>query len=97
MINDSKKLIEEPSPKVGFKLFTEVLGGLQIIASPLIPAAIVGFVIYISKPGPLRLGVAVGITLAGLLAGIICAIHISKKKGTINFISQNLSSPDLDK
>ena len=57
---------------------------------------ITGFFIYISNPTTTRLIIGIGITLIGLVAGIIFATKIWKKKGTINFISRVSASPELD-
>ena len=87
---------EDSKQKKLFELFTEIVGWLQIIASPLLLSAIIGFVIYISSPNTLRLIIAIGITLIGLIIGIIWATYIWKKRGTITFVSRIDASPELD-
>jgi hypothetical protein len=79
-----------------FDYFTEVIGWIQIVFFPLLLAGITGFFIYISNPTTTRLIIGIGITLIGLVAGIIFATKIWKKKGTINFISRVSASPELD-
>jgi hypothetical protein len=66
------------------------------VAFPLLLAAIIGFVIYISKPGTIRLIIAIAIVAIGLILGIIWATKIWKGKGTIHFISRVNASPELD-
>lgn len=79
-----------------FDYFTEVIGWVQIVASPLLLTGIVGFLIYIANPTTTRLIVAIGITSTGLGTGIVFATKIWKKRGTINFVSRISASPELD-
>jgi len=79
-----------------FELTMEILGWLQIVASPLLFASIIGFIIYISKPSTIRLIIAIVIATLGLIIGIFWATKIWKKKGTIHFMSRIMATPDLD-
>ncbi|MEP7255362.1 MAG: hypothetical protein ABI666_06275 [Ferruginibacter sp.] len=79
-----------------FDYVTEVIGWLQIVFFPLSLAGILGFFIYISNPSATRLILGIGITIIGLILGIILATKIWKKRGTINFISRVSASPELD-
>jgi hypothetical protein len=79
-----------------FDYFTEVIGWIQIVASPLILTGIPGFLIYISNPTITRLIIGIAITSIGLVAGIIFATKIWRKRGTINFISRVSATPELD-
>ncbi|WP_462249567.1 hypothetical protein [Ferruginibacter sp.] len=63
-----------------FDYFTEVIGWIQIVASPLLLTGIPGFLIYISNPTITRLIIGIAITLIGLVAGIIFATKIWKKE-----------------
>jgi hypothetical protein len=66
-----------------FDYATEVVGWLQIVASPLLGGLIIAAFIYFSNPTILRLVIAFGITLIGLIVGIIFATKTWKKQGTI--------------
>ena len=80
-----------------FDRLFEIVGWIQIVASPLLLAAIIGFLVYISKPNTIRLIIGIVIVIVGLMVGIIWATKIWKgKKGTIHFISRVNASPELD-
>lgn len=79
-----------------FDYVTEVIGWLQIVSFPLSFAGILGFFIYISNPSTNRLILGLGVTIIGLVLGIVLATRIWKKRGTINFISRASASPELD-
>lgn len=79
-----------------FDLFTEIIGWIQIVVSPLLISAVIGAFVYFSHPTTLRLVFGIAIVAVGLIAGIIWATRIWKKKGTINFISRISATPELD-
>lgn len=79
-----------------FELFTEVMGWLQIVASPLLIGLAIGAVIYFSDPTSIRLVIGVVITTIGLVIGIIWANKQWKGKGTIWFMSRIMATPELD-
>lgn len=79
-----------------FDYFTEVIGWIEIVVSPFLLTGIIGFLIYVANPNTTRLIIAIGITFAGLTAGIVFATKIWKKRGTINFVSRISASPELD-
>ena len=79
-----------------FEFFTESLGWLQIVFSPLLLSAFLGFIIYASNPSMFRLILSIVITLIGLIIGIIWATHIWKTRGTVDFVSRISASPELD-
>jgi hypothetical protein len=54
-----------------FLLFTEIIGWLQIFASPFLIGIIIAFVIYFSMPGNSGLVFGVPIAVAGTLIGAI--------------------------
>ncbi len=80
-----------------FEIFTEVIGWIQIVASPLLLSGFIGFLFYVNNPTTSRLIFAISITAAGLIFGIIWATKVWKKRGTINFVSRISASPELDK
>ncbi|RZJ64411.1 MAG: hypothetical protein EOO50_15760 [Flavobacterium sp.] len=79
-----------------FEKFTEVIGWLQIVASPLLIGFIIGAIIYFSNANIFTLIIAVIIILFSLLVGIYFATKIARKKGTISFLSQISATPDID-
>jgi hypothetical protein len=79
-----------------FEYITEIIGWLQIVASPLLTGLGIGAFIYFSDPTLLRLIIAIIISTIGLVIGIIWANKIWKTKGTVWFISQVSATPDLD-
>lgn len=74
----------------------EVIGWLQIVASPLLIGLVIGVFIYFPNPTETRLIIAISISIFGLLIGIVWANKIWKTKGTMWFISQVSATPDLD-
>ncbi len=79
-----------------FEYITEIIGWLQIVASPLLIGLGIGGFIYFSDPTLLRLIIAIIISTIGLVIGIIWANKIWKTKGTVWFMSQVSATPDLD-
>jgi len=79
-----------------FEYFAEIIGWLQIVASPLLAASIIGAIIYFSNPNTTRLIVAIAIVTIGLIIGIIWATRVWRKKGTIHFMSRIMATPELD-
>jgi flagellar biosynthesis protein FliQ len=79
-----------------FELMTEIFDWLQIVISPLLIGLAIGFVIYLSKPDKLGLIIAISVAAVGLIIGIIWAIRVWKKEGTMNFISKIMATPEFD-
>lgn len=79
-----------------FDYATEVVGWLQIVASPLLAGLGLGAIIYFPNPTTLRLVIAIGVVLISLIGGIVFATGIWKKQGTIHFVSRVMASPELD-
>jgi hypothetical protein len=79
-----------------FEYVMEVIGWLQIVASPLLISLGIGAAIYFSNPTITRLIIAIIIIVLGLVVGIVWANRIWKTKGTMWFISQVSATPDLD-
>lgn len=77
------------------ELFTEVLGWLQIVASPLLAGLVSGFLIYLAMPGTLGMILAIAVAFTGLIVGVIWATRIWNKKGTINFMARMIATPEL--
>lgn len=84
-------------PKLSlFDVAVEVLGWLRIVASPLIIGSIAGFVVYLAVKGIAGILLGSLIALAGLIAGIVWANKVWKKKGTMHFMSRNIAMPELE-
>lgn len=79
-----------------FEYTMEVIGWLQIVASPLLIGLGLGAAVYFTNPTLTRLIIALIISVFGLIVGIIWANKIWKTKGTMWFISQVSATPDLD-
>ena len=74
----------------------EILGWLQIVASPLIAGIVIGGVVYLAKRDNAGLIMGISIAVIGLTVGIIWATRVWKKEGTINFMSKIIGTPELD-
>lgn len=79
-----------------FDYATEVVGWLQIVASPLLGGLVIAAMIYFPDPTTLRLVLAIVVLLLALIVGIIFATRIWKKQGTIHFVSRVMATPELD-
>jgi len=95
----SSKVKKSEKEKNGMSFFdyaAEVAGWLQIVASPLLAGVIIAAFIYFPDPTILRLVIAIGVALLGLIVGTIFATRVWKKQGTIHFVSRVMASPELD-
>lgn len=90
-------MTETADKKGPFDYFIEILGWLQIVASPLAISLVIGGFVYFPDPGKGRLLIATGIVLIGLIVGVIWATHVWRKKGTNHYLTTIRSSPDFDK
>ena len=82
-----------------FKVFeniTEVIGWLQIVASPTLISIGIGAFIYFRNPNSTNLIIAICICVVGIVGGIFYANKIWKTKGTVWFMSRVNASPELD-
>ena len=79
------------------KWITSIIGWLQIVASPLLIGIIMGFIAYYNITGLTGLVLAVVISAAGLIIGIIWVCRVWRKRGTVEYMSVVSSSPDFDK
>ncbi len=80
-----------------FESFTEIMGWLQIVASPLLLGIVIGYLIYVADPSSTRLFIGILIAALGLIIGIMWATRVWKNDGTSNYISKIAASPELDK
>ncbi len=96
-LSDKSQQDEKQQSKMSFFYYaTEVVGWLQIVASPLLTGLIIGAIIYFSNPNNLQLILAISVTLIGLIVGIVFATRVWKKQGTMHFISRVMATPELD-
>jgi hypothetical protein len=82
-----------------FKVFeniTEIIGWLQIVASPTLLCSGIGAFIYFRNPNLTNLIIAICICMVGIVSGILYANKIWKTKGTVWFMSRVNASPELD-
>lgn len=87
---------EAADRKSAFDYFIEILGWLQIVASPLAISFVIGGFVYFPNPGKGRLLIACTIILIGLIVGIIWATRVWRKKGTNHYLTTIRSSADFD-
>jgi hypothetical protein len=96
-MNDNPQTTEKEKEKMSFfEHALEVVGWLQIVASPLLGGLMIGAVVYFSNPTICRLVIAISMATIGLIAGIIFATRAWKKQGTMYFISRIMATPELD-
>ena len=88
-----KSLANKKSP---FVRYTETVGWIQIMISPLLVGLIIGAFVYFSNPNKIRLIIGTTITATGLCIGIIWATKVERKKGTIHFMSKTMATPEFD-
>jgi hypothetical protein len=79
------------------KWITSIIAWLQIVVSPLLIGIVIGFIIYYCMPDLTGLVLGIVISAVGLIIGIIWASRVWKRRGTVEFMSEILSSPDFDK
>lgn len=81
-----------------FEKITELIGWLQIAASPFLVGLIIGAIVYFSNQTSRNLIIGIGIGLIGLVIGIILANRVYKsKKGTVWFLSRTIATPEPDR
>ncbi|MFC0776380.1 hypothetical protein [Terrimonas alba] len=80
-----------------FELFTEIVGWLQIVASPFLTGLAIGLIIYFSSQNKAGFIIAILVATIGLITGIVWANRVWKKQGTIHFMSGIKATPELDK
>ena len=96
-MSDKIQKVEEKKDKMSFfDHATELVGWLQIVASPLLAGLVIAALIYFSNPTILRLVIAIGVAILGLIVGIIFATKVWKKQGTMHFLSRVSATPELD-
>ncbi|MBL7805754.1 MAG: hypothetical protein JNL02_18570 [Saprospiraceae bacterium] len=79
-----------------FRIFVEILFGLQIAAAPTAIGIILGFLIYLKFPTDGGMFMAVGFALIGLFVGIVWAVRTTLTQGSANFMSRINATPELD-
>jgi len=76
--------------------FTSILAWLQIAISPILIGIIIGLVLYSYLGGVIGLILSLIIVIAGFVSGIIWAEKTRKKKGTVEYLSRVMATPELD-
>ncbi len=75
-----------------FEWFTELLGWIQIMASPLLIGIAVGAFIYFPQPSTASLVIGIIVASIGLVIGVIWATKKWRANGTIFFLSRIMST-----
>jgi hypothetical protein len=76
---------------------TEVVGWLQIVASPALTGLVIGFLIYLYTPDTLGMLLGIAVASIGFIVGVIWATKVWKRSGTVHFMSRVMATPELDK
>jgi hypothetical protein len=79
------------------EFFVELLGWVRIVLSPLLIGLILGVIVYLNVEDVLGFYIALALTTAGLITGVWWATKEWKRKGTIDFLSKVMATPELDK
>ena len=75
----------------------EIIGWLQIAASPIVAGLIIGSIIYLAKTDTIGFIIGIIIDLTGLVVGVVWATKVWRREGTVNFVSRLLGTPELNK
>lgn len=78
------------------RLIPEIIGWLQIAASPLVAGLIIATIIYLAKTDTIGLIIGIIVALTGLVVGVVWATKVWRREGTVNFMSGLLGTPELD-
>lgn len=74
----------------------EIIGWVQIAASPTLIGLFLGALIYFSNPSTTTFILGVLVVVVGIAIGIFWATRIWKTKGTVWFMSRIMATPELD-
>lgn len=69
---------------------------VQIMASPFLVGLVGGGIVYLAMRNTAGLIIGIVIASGGLLTGIIWATRVWRKKGTVNFMSRVMATPELN-
>ncbi len=72
------------------------MGGVIILLSPTLIGLTLGGLYYLYSPDYFGKIIGLALVVLGLLAGILWAVTVKKKHGTIWFISRVMATPELD-
>ncbi|MFY7964094.1 MAG: hypothetical protein ACOVO1_04300 [Chitinophagaceae bacterium] len=78
------------------EFFTRFIANIEITMFPLSISLIIAIVFYKTNMGLKGLIIAILIVIIGLLIGIFLAIRINRKGKSLDVISRNSASPDLN-
>ena len=79
------------------RLIPEVIAWLQIAASPFLAGLIIGGIVYLAKRDTVGLTIGIIIASIGLVVGMVWATKVWRRKGTVNFMSRLMGTPELDR
>ena len=80
-----------------FSRLVELLGWIRIFLSPTLLCGIIAYVIFANFPGLAGSLGAVFISSCGVIIGSYWATKEYKGRGTIQFVSRVMATPELDK
>lgn len=78
------------------EFITKALAWLQTAISPFVAGIIAGILIYSNKKDVYGLMIAIGIVIIGAITGVIWATRVWKRKGTVEYMSKLIATPELD-
>ena len=78
-------------------LLIEVVGWIKIVFSPTLAAALLAGIIVYNKQDEDGIAIGVSVITAGFIIGIVWAVYVWRKYGTMNFLSRISASPGLNK
>ncbi|WP_124643146.1 MULTISPECIES: hypothetical protein [Amniculibacterium] len=78
-----------------FRLFTEAIAWLRIVASPLLIGLILGTLTYLYNPNKVTFVLGLLLSILGLVIGILWANKQWRGKGAVWFMSWVTSTQDL--
>lgn len=78
-----------------FHFITEIFGWIQIAISPLVISLIIALGVYVVWQDQIGFIIAIIISIAGLITGIVWVTRVWKKKGTIDFLSRTKETQEI--
>ncbi|MBK9636400.1 MAG: hypothetical protein IPO63_00720 [Bacteroidetes bacterium] len=72
-----------------FEFFTELIGWLQIVASPLLIGLAIGAIIYFPNPSTIRLLLGIIVASIGLVIGVVWATKNGKERAPFFSLSNH--------
>jgi ABC-type transport system involved in cytochrome c biogenesis permease subunit len=74
----------------------ELFGWVKIVLSPTLAAALIAGLILYNNQDERGITIALSVIAIGFIVGVVWAVFIWRKYGTINFLSRVSATPELD-